>query len=159
MNWIFLAGAHTIGFSHCSQFSKRIYNFKSSKRIDPSLNLAYAKQLQQVCPKNVDPRISIDMDPITPRTFDNQYYKNLQQGRGLLSSDQSLFTHKSSRNLVNLFASNNTAFETSFVNAMTKLGRTGIKTGNQGEIRRDCTMINWDTHLFSSFSLFLIKDV
>ncbi|XP_057424685.1 peroxidase 45-like [Lotus japonicus] len=137
-----LSGAHTIGFSHCSQFSKRIYNFKSSKRIDPSLNLAYAKQLQQVCPKNVDPRISIDMDPITPRTFDNQYYKNLQQGRGLLSSDQSLFTHKSSRNLVNLFASNNTAFETSFVNAMTKLGRTGIKTGNQGEIRRDCTMIN-----------------
>jgi peroxidase len=95
-----------------------------------------------VCPKDVDPRLAIDMDPITPRTFDNQYYKNLQQGIGLLSSDQSLFTHKSSRNLVNLFASNNTAFEKAFVIAITKLGRVGVKTGRQGEIRHDCSMIN-----------------
>lgn len=136
------AGAHTIGFSHCSQFSKRIYNFKSGKVIDPSLNIGYAKQLQNVCPKDVDPRLAIDMDPITPRTFDNQYYKNLQQGIGLLSSDQSLFTHKSSRNLVNLFASDNTAFERAFVIAITKLGRIGVKSGRQGEIRHDCSMIN-----------------
>lgn len=139
---IALSGAHTIGFSHCSQFSKRIYNFKSGKVIDPSLNIGYAKQLQNVCPKDVDPRLAIDMDPITPRTFDNQYYKNLQQGIGLLSSDQSLFTHKSSRNLVNLFASDNTAFERAFVIAITKLGRIGVKSGRQGEIRHDCSMIN-----------------
>ena len=156
-----ITGAHTIGFSHCSRFSKRIFNFRSRNRIDPTLNLAYAKQLQQLCPKNVDPRIAIDMDPTTPRTFDNQYYKNLQQGKGLLSSDQSLYTDKRSRNIVNLFASNSTAFEQSFVIAMTKLGRVGIKTGNQGEIRRDCTMVNWTTHLVlrplsnTSFSSFL----
>ncbi|KAG4931126.1 hypothetical protein AAZX31_17G187100 [Glycine max] len=137
-----LSGAHTIGFSHCSQFSKRIYNFRRRKSIDHTLNPTYAKQLQQVCPKNVDPRLAIDMDPVTPRTFDNQYYKNLQQGRGLLASDQALFTHKRTRDLVNLFASNNTAFEASFVSAMMKLGRIGVKTGNQGEIRHDCTMIN-----------------
>ncbi|KAK7293664.1 hypothetical protein RJT34_16536 [Clitoria ternatea] len=137
-----LSGAHTIGFSHCSQFSRRIYNFKSKKRTDPALNPAYVKQLQQACPRNVDPRIAINMDPITPMTFDNQFYKNLQQGKGLLASDQALFTHKRSKDIVNLFASNNTAFEGSFVNAITKLGRIGIKTGNQGEIRRDCTMIN-----------------
>ncbi|RDX79985.1 Peroxidase 16, partial [Mucuna pruriens] len=137
-----LSGAHTIGFSHCSQFSKRIYNFRSKKSIDHTLNPAYAKQLQQVCPKNVDPRLAIDLDPVTPRTFDNQYYKNLQQGKGLLASDQALFTHKGSRGIVNLFASNNTAFEKAFVSAITKLGRIGIKTGKQGEIRRDCTMVN-----------------
>ncbi|KAK7377321.1 hypothetical protein VNO80_02744 [Phaseolus coccineus] len=137
-----LSGAHTIGFSQCSQFSKRIYNFKSKKNIDHTLNSAYAKKLQQECPKNADPSIVVEMDPITPRIFDNQYYKNLQQGKGLLASDQALFTHKRTRDLVNLFASNNTVFETSFVSAMTKLGRIGIKTGNQGEIRRDCSMVN-----------------
>ena len=141
-----VTGAHTIGFSRCNQSSKRIYNFKRRKSIDHTLNPAYAKQLKQVCPKNVDPRLAIDMDPVTPRTFDNQYYKNLQQGRGLLASDQALFTHKRTRDLVNLFASNNTAFEASFVSAMMKLGRIGVKTGNQGEIRHDCTMINWDTN-------------
>ncbi|MED6107363.1 Peroxidase 45 [Stylosanthes scabra] len=137
-----LSGAHTIGFSHCSQFSKRIYNFRTKNRIDPTLNPEYAKQLRRVCPKDVDPRIAIDMDPTTPRTFDNQYYKNLQQGKGLLSSDQTLFTDKRSRRLVNLFASNGTEFERAFVVAVRKLGRIGIRTGNQGEIRRDCTMIN-----------------
>ncbi|KAL9330945.1 hypothetical protein ACSQ67_000555 [Phaseolus vulgaris] len=137
-----LSGAHTIGFSHCSQFSKRIYNFKSKKSIDHTLNSAYAEKLQQDCPKNADPRTVVEMDLITPRIFDNQYYKNLQQGKGLLASDQALFTHKRTRDLVNLFASNNTVFETAFVSAMTKLGRIGIKTGNQGEIRRDCSMVN-----------------
>ncbi|OIW09261.1 hypothetical protein TanjilG_01232 [Lupinus angustifolius] len=137
-----LSGAHTIGFSHCSQFSKRIYNFRSRNRIDPTLNLAYAKQIQQECPKNVDPRMVIDMDPVTNNVFDNNYYKNIQQGKGLLSSDQALFTDRRSRSIVNLFASNSTAFEKSFVIAMTKLGRVGIKTGKQGEIRRDCAMVN-----------------
>ncbi|KAJ7966053.1 Peroxidase [Quillaja saponaria] len=139
---IALSGAHTIGFSHCSQFSKRVYNFKSKSRIDPTLNQAYAKQLQQMCPKNVDARIAISMDPTTPQTFDNMYYKNLQQGKGMFTSDQSLLTDTRSRKIVNLFASNSSAFERSFVNAITKLGRLGVKTENQGEIRRDCTIVN-----------------
>ncbi|KAF8392874.1 hypothetical protein HHK36_021113 [Tetracentron sinense] len=137
-----LSGAHTIGFSHCSRFSKRIYSFSSSRQVDPSLSPTYAKQLQQMCPRNVDPRIAINMDPTTPRSFDNAYYQNLQRGMGLFSSDQSLFTDSRSKNFVNLFASNNTAFQQAFVTAITKLGRVGVKTGNQGEIRRVCTAVN-----------------
>ncbi|XP_017626511.1 peroxidase 16-like [Gossypium arboreum] len=137
-----LSGAHTIGFSHCSRFSKRIYKFKSKSRIDPTLNLRYARQLSQMCPENVDPRMAIEMDPSTPRIFDNMYYINLQQGKGLFTSDQSLFTNARSRNIVNLFASNSTAFEEAFVAAITKLGRIGVKTGKQGEIRNDCFVLN-----------------
>ncbi|KAF8392872.1 hypothetical protein HHK36_021111 [Tetracentron sinense] len=137
-----LSGAHTIGFSHCSRFSKRIYSFSSSRHVDPSLSPTYARQLQQMCPRNVDPRIAINMDPTTPRSFDNAYYQNLQRGMGLFSSDQSLFTDSRSKNFVNLFASNNTAFQQAFVTAITKLGRVGVKTGNQGEIRRVCTAVN-----------------
>ncbi|PWA86723.1 peroxidase 1 [Artemisia annua] len=85
-------GAHTLGFSHCDQFSNRIYNFSKQNPVDPSLNPSYATQLQQQCPKNVDPRIAINMDPNTPRTFDNVYYKNLQNGQGLYTSDQVLLT-------------------------------------------------------------------
>ncbi|KAK7291622.1 hypothetical protein RIF29_06918 [Crotalaria pallida] len=137
-----VTGAHTIGFSHCSQFSKRIYNFRSMNRIFPTLNLDYAKQIQKVCPKDVDPRMVIDIDSVTNAAFDNQYYKNLQQGKGLFSSDQSFFTDRRTRNIVNLFASNNTAFEKSFVIAITKLGRVGIKTAKQGEIRHECSKVN-----------------
>ncbi|KAK6237115.1 hem peroxidase - like 10 [Theobroma cacao] len=137
-----LSGAHTIGFSHCSRFSRRLYNFKSKRRIDPTLNLEYARLLRQMCPRNVDPRVAIEMDPGTPGTFDNMYYKNLQQGKGLFTSDQALFTDAMSRNIVNVFASNNTAFEEAFVAAITKLGRVGVRTGNQGEIRHDCALVN-----------------
>lgn len=137
-----LSGAHTIGFSHCSRFSKRIYNFSPRNRIDPSLNLRYAFQLRQMCPTRVDPRIAINMDPTTPNTFDNDYYKSLQQGKGLFTSDQTLFTDNRSKATVNLFASNPAAFQRAFITAMTKLGRVGVLTGNRGEIRRDCSRPN-----------------
>ncbi|KAE8683996.1 Peroxidase 16 [Hibiscus syriacus] len=128
-------------FAHCGKFSKRIYNFSPRSPVDPTLNFQYAMQLRQMCPRNVDPSIAINMDPNTPRTFDNVYYKNLQQGMGLFTSDQVLFSDPRSRNTVNLFASSNAAFNQAFVAAMTKLGRVGL-TGNQGEIRRDCTRPN-----------------
>jgi peroxidase len=135
-------GAHTLGFSHCSRFSKRIYGFSPRNTIDPTLNLGYALQLRKMCPLKVDPRIAINMDPTTPQTFDNAYFRNLQQGKGLFTSDQVLFTDTRSRPTVNLFASNNGAFGQAFVSAITKLGRVGVKTGNQGEIRLDCTRVN-----------------
>ncbi|KAM0001807.1 putative peroxidase [Helianthus debilis subsp. tardiflorus] len=134
-----LSGAHTLGFSHCSKFSKRIYN---KKGIDQTLNRQYALQLRQMCPLKVDPRIAINMDPTTPRTFDNAYFRNLQQGKGLFTSDQNLFTDTRSRPTVNQFASSNNAFNQAFVTAITKLGRVGVLTGNKGEIRRDCTRPN-----------------
>ncbi|XP_042492589.1 peroxidase 16-like [Macadamia integrifolia] len=139
---IALSGAHTIGFSHCGKLSNRIYGFSRNRQIDPTLNPTYAQQLQKMCPRNVDPRVAINMDPTTPRTFDNAYFKNLQRGMGLFTSDQVLFTDSRSRNIVNFFASNNTAFQQFFVTAMTKLGRVGVKTGTHGEIRRDCSAVN-----------------
>ncbi|CAK8564112.1 unnamed protein product [Lathyrus sativus] len=139
---IALSGAHTIGFSHCNRFSNRIYRFSRTTRIDPSLNLQYAFQLRQMCPLKVDPRIAINMDPVSPRKFDNQYFINLQQGKGLFTSDQVLFTDSRSKATVNLFASSEKAFQTAFISAITKLGKVGVKTGNQGEIRIDCSKAN-----------------
>ncbi|GKU98860.1 hypothetical protein SLEP1_g11798 [Rubroshorea leprosula] len=137
-----LSGAHTVGFSHCSKFASRIYSFSNQNPVDPTLNQAYATQLQQMCPRNVDPTIAINMDPTTPRNFDNVYYKNLQQGKGLFTSDQILFTDSRSKATVNAWASSSQAFQNAFVAAMTKLGRVGVKTGKNGNIRKDCSAFN-----------------
>ncbi|XP_038897261.1 peroxidase 45-like [Benincasa hispida] len=139
---IALSGAHTIGFSHCKHFSKRLYSFHGKNRVDPTFNPTYVDELKKECPRNVDQRIAVDMDSTSSFTFDNMYFKNLQMGKGLFTSDQVLFTDPRSRRTVNLFASNNTAFEQAFVVAMTKLGRVGVKTRNQGEIRIDCSSVN-----------------
>lgn len=143
-NMIALSAAHTVGFSHCSRFANRIYNFSQDNKVDPALNKTYAAELQSLCPIDVDFRIAVDMDPITHKRFDNIYYKNLQQGMGLFSSDQVLYTDPRSRPFVNMWASNSADFERAFIAAMTKLGRVGVKTGRSryGNIRKDCAAFN-----------------
>ncbi|PWA70791.1 peroxidase 1 [Artemisia annua] len=56
--------------------------------VDPTLIPSYAAELQQQCPKNFDPNTVIALGPSTTGIFDNMYYKNLQNGQGLLTSDQ-----------------------------------------------------------------------
>ncbi|KAK1318182.1 Peroxidase 55 [Acorus calamus] len=133
-----LSGAHTIGFSHCDRFANRIH----SSSPDPSLDPDYVQKLMQDCPVGVDPAIVVDMDPTTPRVFDNAYYTNLVEKKGLFTSDEVLFTEPSSRGTVVGFANDNGRFGKAFAEAMVKLGRTGVKVGFEGEIRRDCTMFN-----------------
>ncbi|KAL0381825.1 UNVERIFIED_CONTAM: Peroxidase 51 [Sesamum angustifolium] len=142
IDMIALSGAHTLGFSHCTRFANRLYSFSPSNPVDPTLNPTYAQQLMQECPQNVDPQIAINMDPVTPQTFDNVYYQNLVGGKGLFSSDQVLFTDPASQPTVMDFAQNSGDFSGAFITAMTKLGRVGVKIGNQGEIRRDCAAFN-----------------
>ncbi|OAY81447.1 peroxidase 51-like [Ananas comosus] len=139
---IALSAAHTVGFAHCSTFANRLYNFSPGSPVDPSFNQAYAAQLQAACPPNADPNLAVANDPVTPRVFDNQYYKNLQQGMGLFTSDQVLFTDSRSAPIVNSWAQSPQAFQQAFVTAITKMGRVGVKTGSQGNIRRNCAFFN-----------------
>lgn len=140
--WFVYTAAHTLGFSHCNRFSNRIYNFSPKNPVDPTLNKQYASQLQANCPRNVNPLIAINMDPVTPRTFDNVYFKNLQKGMGLFTSDQVLYTDSRSKSTVDLWANNPKAFQNAFKVAITKLGRVGVKTGRNGNIRFDCGRFN-----------------
>ena len=68
--------------------------------------------------------------------FDNASYRNLQVGKGLLGSDQVLYSDMRSRSMIDYYASNQGAFFGDFVATMTKLGRIGVKTpATGGEIR------------------------
>lgn len=142
IDMIALSGAHTIGVSHCSGFSNRLYNFSSSNQVDPTLAASYATQLQQKCPVNAAPSIFVSMDPQTPTQFDNLYYANLQSFEGLFTSDEVLFTDSRSSSTVNNFAASTDSFQSAFVSAITSMGRIGVKTGSEGQIRVDCTAFN-----------------
>ncbi|CAK9149902.1 unnamed protein product [Ilex paraguariensis] len=142
LDMIALSGAHTVGFSHCNRFANRLYSFSPANPVDPSLDPNYAQQLMQACPQNVDPSIAVNMDPVTPRIFDNVYYQNLVNRKGMFTSDEVLFTDAASQPTVNDFANNPGDFNGAFITAMRKLGRVGVKTGNQGQIRIDCTAFN-----------------
>ncbi|PWZ40645.1 Peroxidase 50 [Zea mays] len=134
--------AHTIGVTHCDKFVRRIYTFKQRLAWNPPMNLDFLRSLRRVCPLSYSPTAFAMLDVTTPRVFDNAYFNNLRYNKGLLASDQVLFTDRRSRPTVNLFAANATAFHEAFVAAMAKLGRIGLKTGADGEIRRVCTAVN-----------------
>ncbi|KAH7577183.1 hypothetical protein ACOSP7_002006 [Xanthoceras sorbifolium] len=135
---IALSGAHSIGFSHCSCFTNRLYPF-----VDPSLNYSYADELKETCKNTIKgPEPVVFMDPKTPGTLDNVYYQNLVAGKGLFTSDEVLYTDPETQPTVKDFARSPGYFNDAFAAAMKKLGRVGVKTGNQGEIRRDCTVFN-----------------
>ncbi|KAJ3679634.1 hypothetical protein LUZ60_017645 [Juncus effusus] len=140
-----LAGAHTVGFSHCKEFAGRIYNYKNKGWgvVDPRLNLNFAQALQRACANYLkDPTLSTFNDVMTPGRFDNLYYKNLPHGLGLLASDSVLMTDHRTRPFVLRYASNQTLFFEDFAKVMQKLSLYGVKTGMNGEVRRRCDSFN-----------------
>ncbi|XP_054822855.1 peroxidase 31-like [Prosopis cineraria] len=138
-----LSGAHTIGFSHCSQFSYRIFNFSKTSASDPAMNSMYVEGLKKLCANaSKDPGMSAFNDVMTPGKFDNMYYRNLQRGLGLLATDTALWLDKRTKSFVDLYAANQNKFFQDFANAMIKVSNLDIKTGNQGEIRHRCDTFN-----------------
>ncbi|KAL6006620.1 hypothetical protein ACLOJK_032113 [Asimina triloba] len=138
-----LSGAHTIGRSHCSSFSSRLYNFNGTGNPDPSLDPAYVQQLKQSCPQgSTDTSLVVPLDPISPNVTDNAYYRNVLNSRGLFTSDQALLTDPNTRVLVSQNAFTEPLWRTRFAAAMVKMGAIDILTGDQGEIRLNCRKIN-----------------
>lgn len=141
-----LSGAHSVGVSHCSSFSDRLYSFNSTNRQDPSLNPNFARELRKSCPRpdggpgNDDPVLPLDF--ATPNRLDNRYYLNLKSGRGLLTSDQTLLSSSRTGWMVRRNAKNGALWGSKFANAMVKMGYIDVLTGNQGEIRKNCRFVN-----------------
>ena len=75
--------------------------------------------------------------------FDNSYFKNLLAYKGLLNSDQVLFTKNAeSRELVKKYAYNQELFFQQFAESMIKMGNISPLTGYKGEIRKNCRKVN-----------------
>ncbi|KAM0950195.1 putative peroxidase [Dioscorea sansibarensis] len=140
---ITLVGAHTIGRSHCNAFTNRLYNFNSTGRQDPSLDSTYAAQLKRSCPNNSSSaNLVVPLDPVSPNIFDTNYYKLVLANRGLFTSDQSLISTPATAAKVRAYANNANLFQRKFSAAMVKMGKIGVLTGKQGEIRSVCNKIN-----------------
>jgi len=74
----------------------------------------------------------------TATYFDNAYYKLLLQGKSILSSDQALLTHPTTKALVSKYAHSQMEFERAFVKSMIKM--SSITNGGK-EIRLQCNIV------------------
>ncbi|KAJ9175980.1 hypothetical protein P3X46_014475 [Hevea brasiliensis] len=132
-----LTGSHTIGQARCTSFRTRIYN-------ETNIDSSFARTRRSNCPStsgtgdnNLAP-----LDLQTPTSFDNNYFKNLLNQRGLLHSDQQLFNGGSTDSIVRTYSNGQSTFFSDFVAGMIKMGDISPLTGSQGEIRKNCRRAN-----------------
>ncbi|KAL2232224.1 peroxidase 12 [Sesamum indicum] len=134
-----LSGGHTIGISHCTSFTNRLYPSQ-----DPTMDKSFAKKLKTTCPTANSNNTTV-LDIRSPNTFDNKYYVDLMNHQGLFTSDQDLYTDSRTRGIVTGFAVNQTLFFEKFVNAMVKMSQLNVLTGREGEVRGNCSASNSDS--------------
>ncbi|XP_015897650.3 cationic peroxidase 1 [Ziziphus jujuba] len=132
-----LSGAHTIGQARCTNFRGRIYN-------ETNIDSSFAASLKSSCSSSTagDNNLS-PLDVSTPNAFDNAYFNNLVNQKGLLHSDQQLFNNNGSTDSqVKAYGSDQGSFFTDFANAMVKMGNLSPLTGTNGQIRTNCRKLN-----------------
>ncbi|KAL5699630.1 peroxidase [Ranunculus cassubicifolius] len=132
-----LSGSHTIGKARCTTFRTRVHN-------ETNIDMSFATARKQICPvttgsgnNNLAP-----LDLRSPNSFDNNYYKNLINNKGLLHSDQVLFNGGSRDAQVRSYSTNPSLFNADFAKAMIKMGDNKPLTGSNGEIRKNCRSTN-----------------
>ncbi|KAI3968554.1 hypothetical protein MKX01_007864 [Papaver californicum] len=138
-----LSGVHTIGRSHCTSFRDRLYNFNSSVKQDPTLDAAYAEQLKLSCQEaNSDPNLVVPMNTHSPNVADVEYFVDVLNHRGLFTSDQALLTNQNTADQVRQNARTPFIWINKLKAAMLKMGKIGVLTGDDGEIRLNCRKPN-----------------
>ncbi|KAK6805136.1 hypothetical protein RDI58_002920 [Solanum bulbocastanum] len=115
---------------------------KKGLSLDPTMDPKLAQQLMKRCPgpSGTDPIAPLDVD--TPNRLDNKYYLNLRNNRGLLTSDQTLWNSPSTASMARSNAKHGANWAHKFADAMVKMGSIEVMTGMQGEIRKNCRVVN-----------------
>ncbi|EFJ24269.1 hypothetical protein SELMODRAFT_232359 [Selaginella moellendorffii] len=85
---------------------------------------------------------SVVLDSHTPIHFDNSYYVNLALQKGVLGSDQVLFSDAATSKAIKTSSVDEESWRAKFAAAMIKMGSVKVKTGQQGEIRKSCRAVN-----------------
>ncbi|KAI5679792.1 hypothetical protein M9H77_01019 [Catharanthus roseus] len=130
-----LLGGHTIGQAQCFTFRERLYN-------ETLIDTTFATSIKLNCPISLGDDNLTSLDAITPLSFDNGYYKSLVNNKGLLHSDQQLFSGGSTDSQVNTYKSSSLNFFIDFANAMVKMANLSVLTGTNGQIRTNCAKVN-----------------
>ncbi|KAI3978868.1 hypothetical protein MKX01_016043 [Papaver californicum] len=141
-----LSGSHTLGLARCVSFRQRLYNQNGNDQPDENLERNYLYNLRSVCPKSGNDNVISPLDFTSPTNFDNTYFKLILYGRGLLNSDEVLLTgnagNTKTMTLVKSYAEDEGLFFNHFATSMVKMGSISPLIGNNGEVRKNCRLIN-----------------
>ncbi|KAH7664498.1 Peroxidase protein [Dioscorea alata] len=144
---VILLGAHTVGVAHCAFFRDRLFNFQGTGAPDSTMDANLTSRLISICgAKQKSSSLKSDqtgfLDQNTSFIVDNEYYKQIMLGRGVLQIDNELALDSSSASIASGLASDSTGFLHKFADALVKLGNVEVLEGSAGEIRKNCRVFN-----------------
>lgn len=133
-------GAHTIGTTACFFIMSRL------DAEDSTVNPEFFKVLRSKCPRGGDVNLRISLDWESQFVFDDQIFRNIRDGKGVIKSDSVLYQDNDMKNIIESYLASNESseadFAADFAEAVVKMGAIGVKTGVEGEIRRICNATN-----------------
>lgn len=135
------AGAHNLGVTHCLNILKRLYDHEGDK--DQGMEPRFEAFLKLNCPTgSLTSNLSFVLNDPTTLIFDNQYYMNAMEGRGLLRIDAEMVMNTRTARIMERFATDQDAFFRAFSTAFVKLSTSGVLIEDQGVIRKSCNVID-----------------
>uniref|UniRef100_A0A7N2KSF6 peroxidase n=2 Tax=Quercus lobata TaxID=97700 RepID=A0A7N2KSF6_QUELO len=130
--------------ARCVTFKQRLYNQNGNNQPDQTLDKGYYYNLKSVCPKSGGDNNISPLEFASPAKFDNTYFKLILWGKGLLTSDEVLFTGSAgtTMQLVKRYAEDGSLFFDQFAKSMVKMGNISPLTGFKGEDRKNCHRVD-----------------
>lgn len=83
----------------------------------------------------------MEIDPQSSLKFDSNFFNIVLQNKGLFQSDAALLQNEQSARIVKQMKISNVFFA-KFPISMNKMGAMQVLTGEDGEIRKNCHVIN-----------------
>lgn len=106
------------------------------------LNISH-NRLRNTCSAGGSQFAALDQStPAAPFSFDNLFFIQLRERKGVLLLDHLLATDPATSGVVFQYATSNDLFKRQFAIAMVKMGAVDVLTGSAGEIRRNCRAFN-----------------
>lgn len=120
----------------------RLYNFGGTGKADPTLEPSYADVLKKSCPATTtDNNKTVEMDPSSSFSFDTHYFTTVLKKKGLFTSDAVLLDDPAAVAAIERFRDSDNFYK-QFGKSMEKMGGIGVLTGTDGQIRRNCRLVN-----------------
>ncbi|EEF51123.1 peroxidase, putative [Ricinus communis] len=119
--------AHTFVGAKCFFFRNRVNGTGNN------IDVRFASLIRDIIPCPADGSGSENLDALTPETWDNRYFRNLIETKGLLQSDQELYSGGSTNSIVEEYDRDVSIFR-SDVNPITDpnaAGKKGLRGANR----------------------------
>ncbi|KAJ1275477.1 hypothetical protein BS78_05G138300 [Paspalum vaginatum] len=146
---VLLTAAHTVGTTACFFLQDRLYNFPlpgGGRGSDPTIPSGFLSELKSRCaPGDFNTRLALDRG--SEGVFDTSILRNIRNGFAVIGSDAALYNDTATVDVVDSYSgllSNffGPYFRQDFADAMVRMGRIGVVTGSNGEVRKVCSKFN-----------------